>query len=85
MLKNDLNILLNFIDSVQLDFDVRRVYFKCRDGYIETHMSLKGFYKDDFMKYFHSWYEKNSYSVKNFSLFDIDDEVCDYEFVLNYF
>lgn len=85
MLKTDLNILLNFVDSVQLDFDVRNVYFKPRDGYIETHMSLKHYYKEDFMRYFYSWYKKNSYSIKNYSLAEIDDEICSYEFVFNYF
>lgn len=85
LLKSDINVLLNFIDSSQLDFDCKKIYFVPRDGYIECHLKFKKVFKDDFMRYFYSWYKINSYHIKSYSLQEIDDYDLAYEFVVNYF
>lgn len=85
MKKSDLNVLLNFLDDVELSYRVSSPRIT-PDGYcLEVKFKIKELFKDDFMTYFCSWSKMSCSYVRCYSLEEIDDEYYDYEFLLKFF
>lgn len=85
MKKSDLNVLLNFLDDVELSYRVSTARIIPIDCCLEVKFKIKELFKDDFMTYFRSWFKMSYSHVRYYSLSDIDDEYYDYEFLLKFF
>ena len=85
MRKSDLNVLLNFLDDVELSYRVSTARIIPIDHYLEVKFKIKELFKDDFMIYFRSWSKTSCSHVRCYSLGEIDDEYYDYEFLLKFF
>lgn len=85
MKKSDLNVLLNFLDDVELSYRVSTPRITPDDHCLEVKFKIKELFKNDFMIYFHSWCKNCNYHVRCYSLEEIDDEYYDYEFLLKFF
>lgn len=85
MRKTDLNVLLNFLDDIELSYRVSTVRIIPDDYCLEVKFKIKELFKDDFMTYFRSWSKTSCSRVGCYSLEEIDDEYYDYEFLLKFF
>lgn len=85
MRKSDLNVLLNFLDDVELSYRVSTARIIPVDHCFEVKFKIKELFKDDFMTYFRSWSKMSCSHVRCYSLSDIDDDYYDYEFLLKFF
>lgn len=85
MRKSDLNVLLNFLDDIELNYRVSIPRIIPDNYCLEVEFKIKELFKNDFMMYFHFWYKNCKYHVRYYSLSEIEDESYDYKFLLKFF